>query len=99
MKYNLPLFTPFKIFNGTVKYFLSTPLSLALCFVCHVSQQIKPSFTGEQRWHWLLHRDALHHAPPRLHLHHSLQVGDDKAYGRGHDGPLPCLRHHLPRPL
>ena len=59
----------------------------------------KPSFTGEQRWHRLLHRDALHHAPPRLHLHHRLQVGDDKAYGRGHDGPLPCLRHHLPRPL
>merc|ERR1719237_276153 len=25
---------------------------------------------GEQRWHRLLHWHALHHAPPRLHLHH-----------------------------
>ena len=33
--------------------------------------------TGEQRWHRLLHWDALHHAPPCLHLHHRLQVGDD----------------------
>ena len=55
--------------------------------------------TGEQRWHRLLHWHALHHAPPRLHLHHRLQLGDDEAHGRSHDGPLPGLRHHLSRPL
>ena len=47
----------------------------------------------------MLDRDALRHAAPRLHLHHRLQVGDDEADGWHHDGPLPCLRHRLPRPL
>merc|ERR1711963_258049 len=31
---------------------------------------------GEQCWHWLLHRDAVHHAPPRHHFPRPLRVLD-----------------------
>ena len=86
------------IMGSKIEYPILPPSQNFTVKLSHLLQSFL-SFTGEQRWHRLLHWDALHHAPPRLHLHHRLQVGDDEAHGRSHDGPLPCLRHHLPRPI